>query len=298
MIVERVTESKRKKINQWPVTSNRASEAGHPCVRYLVYQRTRWEEKELHDVGLQYIFDEGNRQEKAVMEDLQEAGFTLIEQQRSFQWREHNITGHVDCKLIEGDEAIPTEIKSCSPYIFDSLHTLDDLFTGLNGKYLHLMKYPAQLTLYMLMDNKERGVFIFKNKTNGQLKEIWMDLDYNYAESIIQNIETVNLAVDAGVVPERIPWIEKICGDCPFAHICLPEAVRAELEIVDDPEYVKMIERRIEIAPMQSEYKNLTDALKKGMGESTKRVVGDYIVYTEPRFKITNIEKLRGRAGL
>jgi len=66
MIVEKVIESKQRKIKGYPVNSNRASDLGVPCVRYHVLNRTRWQEKSLHDVGLQFVFDMGNEIEEIV----------------------------------------------------------------------------------------------------------------------------------------------------------------------------------------------------------------------------------------
>ena len=37
---------------EWPVHSNRASEIGNPCHRYLYYMRTAYKERPLPDVGL------------------------------------------------------------------------------------------------------------------------------------------------------------------------------------------------------------------------------------------------------
>jgi len=87
MIVEKIIETKKSKIKGYPVNSNRASELGHPCLKYHVLSRTRWEEKSLHDVGLQFIFDMGNEIEEIVLKELAEAGIKVIEQQRSFQWK-------------------------------------------------------------------------------------------------------------------------------------------------------------------------------------------------------------------
>ena len=99
MIVERVLESKKAKIQQWPVNANRASSLGHECTRFLVFERTRWKEKTLHDARVQMIFDIGNVLEQMVSQDLREAGFAVIEQQRGFQWSKYQITGTIDCKL-------------------------------------------------------------------------------------------------------------------------------------------------------------------------------------------------------
>jgi len=79
MIIEKIYESKGREIKQYPVHSNRASDLGIPCLRYHVLNRTRWQERALHDVGLQMIFDLGNDIEQIVLRELSEAGVTVIE---------------------------------------------------------------------------------------------------------------------------------------------------------------------------------------------------------------------------
>ena len=127
MFVEKVYEHAERQIKQYPVHSNRASDLGVPCVRYHVLNRTRWQEKSLHGVGLQMIFNMGNEIEEIVLKELAEAGIKVIEQQRSFEWKEYSITGHIDGKILEGDQVYPLEIKSCSPYVFKSINSINDL---------------------------------------------------------------------------------------------------------------------------------------------------------------------------
>lgn len=168
MIVEKILEAKQRKIKQYPVNANRASELGHSCLRYLVLNRTRWQEKALHDTKLQMIFDMGRAVEDLVMQDLREAGFMIVEQQRPFAWDKYQITGSIDFKIAIDGQVYPCEVKSAAPHAFESVNSVSDM---LKHKWAYMRKYPAQLTLYLLMDNKERGVFIFKNKSTGELKE-------------------------------------------------------------------------------------------------------------------------------
>lgn len=274
MIVEQVNEYMSRQIKQYPCNSNRASSIGHPCERYLVFERTRWSEKTLHDVSLQFIFNEGNVQEKAVLDLLSAVGIQVIEQQRSFAWRLHNITGHIDGKVLIDRECLPLEIKSMSPYVFESINTADDL---LHSKYEHLRRYPAQLTMYMLMDEKDRALFLFKNKSTGQLKEILLPLDYFYAETIIQKIERVNHAIDVEETPAPMPWGDT-CERCGYRHICIQEVVRTEMEIRDDPEAEKKIDRWFELDPLRKEWADIDGWRKEYFRNIDKMVVGNYLI--------------------
>lgn len=274
MITEKIYEHAAKQIKQSPVNSNRASDLGIPCVRYHVLNRTRWQEKSLHDVGLQMIFRMGNEIESIVMKELAEAGIQVIEQQRAFEYKEYQITGHCDGKIVADDGSIyPLEIKSCSPFIFKAINTIDDLK---NGKYAYLRKYPVQLNLYMLMDGKEKGVFLFKDKSSGAVKEIWMDLDYQMGEETLQRAEEINKHLAAGTMPEPINkpvW----CDGCAFAHICLPVHIGKEVEI-DTGELATMLDRLEELKPAVKEYDEIDDQIKGLVEGKEKILAGDYFI--------------------
>lgn len=275
MIIEKVNDFIKSEIKQWPVRSNRASELGHECLRYLVLNRTRWEEKTLHGARLQAIFDEGNLHEKAVLRLLEDSGFNITEQQRGFEWKEYQITGHIDAKLITNGNVIPLEIKSSSSFVWESLSDIKDLY---NGKYHYLRKYPAQMTSYLLMDEKSEGLFIFKNKQTGELKEISMPIDYVLGAELLRKAEAINKHVAEDTLPDCIPWDEQICGDCGYVHICLPEVDRDALQIQTDPELEAKIERWFELKPSKSEYDGLDKEIKAQLKNQDKIVIGDYMI--------------------
>jgi hypothetical protein len=129
------------RIKQYPHPQNRASEAGHPCVRFLVLSRIATSLKTLHDVGLQRIFDEGNVHEAAVMREFEDAGVKVIEQQRSYEWRKFQLSGRIDAKIAINGSFVPLEIKSCSPNIFPSIRDMAPN-EMVNSKYPWVRKYP------------------------------------------------------------------------------------------------------------------------------------------------------------
>lgn len=302
MLIEKVIEAKQAKIRQRPCHTNRASSLGHACERKLVLDRTRWQEATLYDVGLQFVFDEGNLQEQAVARDLTDAGWPIIEQQRDYEWKAYQITAHLDGKVLIDGEAFPIEIKSMSPYIFKGIHSAKDL---LESRYAYLRAYPAQMMIYLLLSNAPRGVFIFKDKSSGQLKEIWMDLDYGYAEGLLKKAERINGHVAADTLPERIPYSEDVCGRCPFLHICLPEVKREALDLTTDPELETKLIRRHELDPLRKEYEHLDSEVKAVLKEHEKIVCGDFLItgkWIEPKGKPkywkTNIDRLQPAKGV
>jgi len=275
MIVEKVLEAKEQKIKQWPVKANRASELGHECLRYLVLLRTRWQEKTLHDARLQMVFDMGRMVEDLVQQDLRDAGFTLIEQQRAFSWDKYQITGSIDFKLAIDGKVYPAEVKSAAPHPFASINSVQDM---LHHKYHYMRKYPAQLTLYLLMDNKDEGVFLFKNKTTGEFKEIWMDLDYAFAETLVQKAEAINKHVAEGTLPDPMDYDEDICGSCGFVHICLPDRIGKEVEVSDDGALLELVTRYMELKPGAKEYDDVNARINKLVEGREKILVSGYFI--------------------
>lgn len=286
MIVEKIIEAKERKIKGYPVNSNRASDLGIPCVRYHVLNRTRWQEKSLHDVGLQFVFDMGNEIEEIALKELADAGIKVIEQQRSFQWPEYAITGHIDGKVFIDESIYPMEIKSCSPFVFKSINTIDDLK---NGKYGYLRKYPTQLNLYLLMDGKERGVFLFKDKVSGQYKEIWLDIDYDMGEQTLKRAEEINKHVAAGTLPAPIGE-EMWCNGCAFAHVCLPDQIGKEVE-VDTGELATMLDRLEELKPIKSEYDEIDKQVKELVEGREKILAGNWFVTGQWRERKESVVK-------
>lgn len=220
-----------KNISRYPCHVNRASALGGDCERQLTYMRTHWEDKTLHDVGLELIFSEGRLQEAAVLRALSEAGIEVLEQQSTLQWREYQITGHVDGVVLADGQAVPLEIKSMSDHIWSSVakrgpgvyewHEVADAF----GRKPWLRKYLGQLSIYMLCKDVDRGILYLKNKSTGALAQVNVELDYEYAESLIQRAERINAHVAAGTLPARIPYDDEVCGRCAWSHICLPDTV-------------------------------------------------------------------------
>lgn len=229
-------------------------------------------ERPLHDIGLQFIFDEGNLHEDAVLQSLHEAGIQIIEQQRSFEWKKYQITGRIDGKIKDDENIIPIEIKSFNDWNWKAINSVGDMF---KSKALYMKKYPAQLTLYLIMDEKEEGLFILKNKMNGLLKQIPLKLDFDYAESLIKKAERINAHIQAGTLPDRILYDDNISGTCPFAHLCLPD-VDHKANLIDDPELEIKLDRRWELKEAKDEYEELDKVIKNDLKGKSEVVVGKW----------------------
>ena len=274
-----------KRIRSYPQRVNRASSAGHPCVRFLVLSRTSNDLKALHDVGLQRIFDEGNLHEKALTRDMMDAGLQIVEQQRDFDEPTWELTGRVDGLLSVNGDRIPIEIKSSGRNGFEAIRNLEPL-DMVKSKYSWIRKYPAQILLYMLMRGSEFGVMIFKNKESGE--KVWKIFQLEgaaleYAESILKKLAAVNAHVSAGTCPEAA--LIDDCKGCAFCKTaCFPGADYGPgVDILQDPSLEAKLDRRGELEAAAKEYDALDKEIKDGFKGRPGTVVGGWMIESKKR---------------
>lgn len=278
-VVAKVRSAMERRIKVYPCNTNRASELGHDCERYLVYNRTCWEKKAPHGVDSEFIFEAGRRIEDEAIAELAEAGFQVLEQQRSFRYPDEalNITGHLDLKIANGDGvAYPCEIKGLNQWDFAKLNMIEDFFDSTKP---WIRKYPAQLYLYLLMSNSELGLFYLKDKQSHQPKEIWVPLDYAYTEQLLAKAERINAHVAAGTMPDPIPFNDQICRWCSFMHLCVPDRDLGDgAQLIEDPDFEEKLKRRAELEAAKKEYDAIDRQIKAQVKEKDNLIVGDFVI--------------------
>lgn len=278
-----------KRINIYPARAFYPSSAGHPCDRHLVWRFTRWQEARTHDPTLQSIFDEGNFHQPNIYDRLEAIGFLLIrESDRPRQWVLRNgavISGRVDGRLIgyRGEKwakPLLLEIKSASPRTFDAIDTYADILTA---REHYVRGYADQSQIYLMLEELEEGVLIFKNKLTGMLKAVPFGLDADYAEHVVARIERLHELVQAKTDPPPIDYEERVCGGCAFEHLCYPPRdlgpgvvpLEGELELLEN------MERRDELKAASTEYAAVDKAVKarlKRLGTFEAALLGPYAI--------------------
>lgn len=285
-IVGKVKETLKEKQRIYPCRSNRASQLGHPCERYLVYMRTSWDKQTVPPVEREFIFQGGRNIEDLAIQELKDAGFNPTNQGRDFEDKKLGITGHIDTMLdLNGQGRIPCEIKGISPFEFDKLDSAEDM---LLSKRVWVRGYPAQLQLYLYLADKDMGLFYIKNKLTFEPKVIWMKLDYEFCEGLLKKAERINKCVEGNTLPERITDFD-VCLDCPFRHLCLPDLKAIEgLEVIDSQELEDKLTRREELKPLHSEYERIDREISKTVEGKDKLSIGEFFVtgkYCERKMK-------------
>lgn len=259
----------QEKIYRGRWKSIRASGIGDVCSRRIFYYMTCGEEAEEITTQLAAIFEEGKDQEPRVRRYLSELGFEVMKAGLSDYWPEYNISGQIDGIL--NNEYI-AEIKTVSEEAWRSLETLQDF---IDGSYHE--RWYAQMQVYLLLNSKEKGVFILKRKQAKQIRVIEVSLDYDYAEKLLKKAEAINAAIQSGNPPEYLKGNVTECRRCPFfGKVCNPPLDFGETQIIEDDKLAKDLSRREELSAAKSEYDKLDKEAKERLRDIPAAICGEF----------------------
>jgi len=279
--------------------SNWASNLHHPCIRFHYYNRMHGDERRFDDAELLYRFEEGNDTERIVIRMFNEIGIDVILSQQYFTWAKYHIGGKIDGMVYvpirmktagtslstltpeafdEKPMKFPLEIKSISPYFWDSTRTIDEIRNHIS---IWMQKIVYQLNAYMLMSDKEAGFLVLKS-FGKRPRILVMELDYSIAEICVKRAEEINHHVDNKILPARIPYSKDFCGNCGYDFKCQP--VRPSGVVTTLPtETMMLLERWGETVDIGKEHSKLDKKLKAEFRDIEEIIV--------PGFEIT------GKAG-
>ena len=186
-----------------------------------------------------------------------------------------------------------SDYKTMSPYIYDSIHTIDDIK---NHNAEHVRGYIYQLQSYLFAESddhqlfSEFGYFIPINKINGCYKIIEMGLDLEIVEEILQKCERINKAVKTGTPPEA-NFCDS-CDYCNYRHICnVAETGNKGAEFIVDSELQGALDLWSSLRVGKSKYDEVDKYIKsvvKKYGVQTKKdtfIIGGYEIKLDERKK-------------
>jgi len=176
----------------------RASEIADPCERKL-YAGLRWLYKpEQTDPRKQRIFDIGNITEDRVIADLKKVeDFEVIDTEwNAHKWRDEQIGvafadghgyGYLDLTIKGLSEAPQTwhvgEVKSANQTDFNALQK--------HGVKKKKPLWYGQISIYMLKQNFDRGIFFIECKNDQQRLFERVEFDYQYATQLEVKAERI-----------------------------------------------------------------------------------------------------------
>jgi len=178
------------------------------CDRLIAYTVMGVDEKESTDPGLRRIFDVGHACHDALQGALGEAFGDQFRAEVPIVNKGLRMVGH--CDGVLGDEGF--EIKS----IGDNGHK--KLRKAKPEHQKQGVLYAANLALTSVN-------YLYANKETGELTSYPVALDRTLWQSMAARATRIIRAVDAGLLPDRIPN-ERACEGCKYAWTCRPERIR------------------------------------------------------------------------
>lgn len=281
-IINRRHDVLNKKITRYPKRAFTCSDI-HECDRYMIHSLLDWDKRELHDAGLQAIFDAGNKEEENVKNRIgYELGLEFIETQSPFEIKnkagEVIASGKIDGKILWNGKAVPVEIKSMNENSFNQINSLDDF----KKKPLY-RKYLRQMQLYLYGNSQEAGLFILSNFRTEKL--ILVELDYGECEYILSRLERLWDMKKKGIYPDP-EYRPELCDRCPFSHICLTDVSNKPADFINNELLEEKLSRREELAIAKKEYDELDEEIKATFKQIPHAFVGQ-------SFEIIGREQIR-----
>lgn len=260
----------KARINRYPKRAFTCSDI-HECDRYMIHSILDWDKRELHDVGLQAIFDAGNKEEENVKVRIgYELGLEFVETQSPFEiknrYGEVIASGKIDGKILWNGKAIPVEIKSINENSFNMLNSLEDF----NKRPLY-RKYLRQMQLYLYGNNQEAGLFILSNFRTE--KVILVTLDYGECEYILTRLERLWEIKKKGIYPEGV-YRAELCDRCPFITLCMVDIKNTPAEMINNEFLEEKLLRREELKPLKDEYDEIDEEIKATFKNIPRAFVG------------------------
>lgn len=271
----------------YPQRSNWPSQLGLECSRQILWNRTRWAEKALPDVGLQRRFELGKMLEPAIVRLLGSAGIQVEQTQRPLVDEELQLSGKIDGLVRDpaGQLWVP-DFKTTSGNGFRAIVRAKTAEGLLQSEKAYLRGYPLQVGFYARMLKLTTGGLLFcVNKESLETATIEVRVDDPAVVAAMavkrEQLLAVNAAIKAGV--DLPPEPGDHCRECPFLTQCMPDlSFGGGLDVGDDPELEAKIERHEELKPLAKEYGALDEDLKKAFTEPGERVIGEWLVVAKP----------------
>ncbi|TSC75502.1 MAG: hypothetical protein G01um101430_344 [Parcubacteria group bacterium Gr01-1014_30] len=178
------------------------------CGRAVFFKFKNAPRREL-DANILRLFDHGDHIHQLIMKPLLSTRDIHVVASEVNIPPQELISGRADAILSDGSDLYVLDIKSMNSMVFRNLQTPKEENVDQIQLYLHYFKIP-------------KGILLYVNKDNQDLKEFLVNYDKARALKLLNALAELKKKIDSNLIPDRLEdypnnWQ---CQYCPFRTVC------------------------------------------------------------------------------
>lgn len=178
------------------------------CARALFFKFKNVPRKEM-EANILRLFDHGDHIHQLIMKPLLSIKEIHVVAAEVKIPPQELISGRADAIISDGKDLYVLDIKSMNSMIFNKLTEPKEENIDQVQLYLHYFKIP-------------KGILLYVNKDNQQLKDFIINYDKKRVFSLLTALENLKKEIDKNIIPDRLfdypeNWQ---CRYCQFKGIC------------------------------------------------------------------------------
>lgn len=206
-IIDKHYLNKQKNKGKRAQTHFYISQAGK-CPRSIFFKFKNVPEKDL-DANILRLFDHGDHMHQLIMNSLMSTRDVHVVASEVNIDSQEMVSGRADAIISDGRTIYVLDIKSMNSMIFRTLSEPKE-------------ENVDQIQLYLYYFKAPKGILLYVNKDNLDLKEYIIDYDPVRAQNLLNNLSHLKNQIDSDVIPPRIPGYpdDWQCRYCQFREVC------------------------------------------------------------------------------
>ncbi len=178
------------------------------CPRAVFFKFKNAPRKEM-EANILRLFDHGDSIHQLIMKPLLSIRDIRVVTSEVNIPPQEIISGRADAIISDGKELYVLDIKSMNSMIFRNLEEPKEENINQIQLYLHYFKIP-------------KGILLYVNKDNQELKEFIVNYNQKQAQFLLSGFTCLKKQIDSNIVPTRIPSYpgDWQCRYCQFKEIC------------------------------------------------------------------------------
>jgi len=183
------------------------SDAGR-CARSIFFKFKNAPRKEM-EANILRLFDHGNHIHQLIMKPLLSTRDIHVVASEVNIPPQELVSGRADAIVSDGKELYVLDIKSMNSMGFRYLDKAKEENINQIQLYLHYFKIP-------------KGILLYVNKDDQQLKEFIVNYNQVQAQSLLDELANLKKQIDSDIIPPRFPGYPDNwqCKYCQFREIC------------------------------------------------------------------------------